>query len=345
MPIEFVPAVCPNCGGELRVPKDRESIKCMYCGCDIIMHKTQTDSPQPSVKNWLILADAAIGSNNKEAYIYYAKVLEVEPENWKALYGKAIAAGWQSTLFDPKFNELLQGVQKAIQFVPDDEKVSLQLRIIDQIVSLAENFQQQADKYLLDNAEVRNIFDDYSSYCKLVLTLVDFAITLIPNNLIVEDYQEVTQLYLLGISVSKSLLEGHYYINNETAHYNLGHLDEGSKPIVMGWFNQYVEKLKEIHPSFHPPIIQEKKRTSCFIATATMGRSDDTSVITLCEFRDRILMKTVMGRIFVNFYYRYSPPVAQLIKCSNFLKRVSLLLIIYPCVFIVKLLDGVVINE
>jgi tetratricopeptide (TPR) repeat protein len=35
--IEFIPAVCPNCGGELRVPENRKVVKCMYCGYDVII--------------------------------------------------------------------------------------------------------------------------------------------------------------------------------------------------------------------------------------------------------------------------------------------------------------------
>ena len=51
MPIEFIPAICSNCGGQLRVPEDRKTIiKCIYCGYDIIIHETKSDPPQSSGK-------------------------------------------------------------------------------------------------------------------------------------------------------------------------------------------------------------------------------------------------------------------------------------------------------
>lgn len=36
--IQFIPANCPNCGGELRVPADKSSVKCMYCGHEVLIH-------------------------------------------------------------------------------------------------------------------------------------------------------------------------------------------------------------------------------------------------------------------------------------------------------------------
>lgn len=36
--MKFIPAKCPSCGGELRVPEDMDVVKCMYCGSDVILH-------------------------------------------------------------------------------------------------------------------------------------------------------------------------------------------------------------------------------------------------------------------------------------------------------------------
>ncbi|UCC39068.1 MAG: hypothetical protein JSV96_14850 [Candidatus Aminicenantes bacterium] len=45
-------------------------------------------------------------------------------------------------------------------------------------------------------------------------------------------------------------------------------------------------------------------------------------VKTLCSFRDQYLAKSPAGRVFVNFYYRYSPKVANFIREREYLKTI-----------------------
>lgn len=60
----------------------------------------------------------------------------------------------------------------------------------------------------------------------------------------------------------------------------------------------------------------------CFIATAAYGSYMDPHVYTLRQFRDRVLKQTVYGRKFVDLYYRYSPPVADVIAKNELLKLI-----------------------
>jgi len=72
---------------------------------------------------------------------------------------------------------------------------------------------------------------------------------------------------------------------------------------------------------------------SCFIATAAYGTPLAYEVRTLCEFRDRYLLSTYIGEKFVNFYYHFSPPIADFIKDKPLLKA----LVRYHLKFLVKL--------
>jgi hypothetical protein len=69
----------------------------------------------------------------------------------------------------------------------------------------------------------------------------------------------------------------------------------------------------------------------CFIATAAYGSSIEPHVKILREFRDRFMLNNFIGRAFVKVYYRYSPPIADIIAkhpSLRFITRIGLLPII-----------------
>ena len=80
-------------------------------------------------------------------------------------------------------------------------------------------------------------------------------------------------------------------------------------------------------------------KPGCFIATAVYGTSLAPEINTLRVFRDNILLSNSIGKKFVHFYYRFSPPIANFISKHSILKTCIRKIFIAPSVNIAKLLN------
>lgn len=80
---------------------------------------------------------------------------------------------------------------------------------------------------------------------------------------------------------------------------------------------------------------QPPETSDCFIATAVFGSYLDPHVHILREFRDNILLSSSVGTYFVNQYYTYSLPIAEVIAQYSFLKAI-VRLILTPIIFAIQ---------
>lgn len=84
-------------------------------------------------------------------------------------------------------------------------------------------------------------------------------------------------------------------------------------------------------PGYNTPVSTGGGGGGCFIATAAYGSLVAPHVKILRDFRDRFLITNIVGKSFVNLYYKYSPPLADLIAAHDHLKmfvRLTLLPIV-----------------
>lgn len=72
------------------------------------------------------------------------------------------------------------------------------------------------------------------------------------------------------------------------------------------------------------------KKTGCFIATAAMGSFDDPVVLLLRQFRDRVLVHSRAGNVFVEVYYKLSPTLAENIEGKPVRRAIVKWVIVLP---------------
>lgn len=93
----------------------------------------------------------------------------------------------------------------------------------------------------------------------------------------------------------------------------------------------YYRKLRAVDEEEADDSSPGKRR--CFIATAAYGSYQAPAVMILRDFRDHYLLTNSIGRRFVDFYYTFSPPIAEIIG-KNEILRVFTRIMLSPLVAI-----------
>ena len=96
-------------------------------------------------------------------------------------------------------------------------------------------------------------------------------------------------------------------------------------------FSQYwaFDQLEEDKVRRHKKLEESKATRSegCYIATAVYGGYDMPEVLVLRQFRDEVLKKSFLGRVFIKTYYTVSPSMAEKLKYHDKInKKVKYLL-------------------
>ena len=77
----------------------------------------------------------------------------------------------------------------------------------------------------------------------------------------------------------------------------------------------------------------------CFIATAVYGTPLASEIAILRNFRDKFLLKNELGKEFVNFYYQFSPQMADFISKHLLLRKILSETSIKPITKVIKFLN------
>jgi hypothetical protein len=326
----FKAARCPRCSEALQLPDDRSTVKCMYCGLDIDVSEAIGLSTGDPVGNYQKLArEAEKSGNSEEAYRYYTRVLEFDPDNWEAWFGKAEAAGRLSSLADFRLPELLNGFQIALAKCPDDKKEETQKRAAIQITVICMHYEIASTKHCLEFISVDNIWEEHVSRTSAVLEGLDEAYKYDPSNI---------DILKSIITISNTLIKGATYKKQKIGFFGdpiqvleKKSISPGQKNMLELRVQAATDEIRKAEPSYNP----RGARTDgpCFIATAVAGDFNHPDVILLRKFRDIYLRNLIFGSSFIDSYYYVGPLIAPWISRHGCLRKSIYYFIIKPLVW------------
>jgi len=300
--------ICPKCGGELNIKNASGKVFCYHCGEEVsgILATTRADDEEKLLSLGRTSEEAG---SHKEAIEFYNKVLEINPVNYEAWLGKGKSIYFESTLANPRLGEMVKFFERAYETAPDERKEKVAEEVKAATLAYVTSFFQWAKSHYQEFNDTSGAFNSFFYHCDLILNTIE-AIIKIPCS--IPELLDVA-LYVKGIEVldNTSVFKSDYKLSKR---------------------NEFTGKILKLDPNHKFP----EPPKLCFIATATLGDYDHPDVKILRQFRDNKLMPRKLGRIFVNFYYKNSPPLADLIRQSNFLKTMVRALLIKPLVFLVK---------
>lgn len=182
--------VCQSCGIKYSVEEAR---KMMIEGTVEVTGTVKIDS-SASINNYLDMAKNAYGSNNNsEAEAYANRVLELAPTNYQAWLVKGKAAGWQSTLANPRFPECISAFTNALKYSPEEEKNHIVEDVKDEIINIScALVSVRADSFVTWASEdsAAGFFSDLTVIFKTIISFCEKDI-IIPMNEIMSPIAEI----------------------------------------------------------------------------------------------------------------------------------------------------------
>ena len=184
--------ICEMCGSNKLIKKNG-IYECQYCGCQYTLEEARKLMVEGTVKiddsdkvlNWLKLADSSYSNSSwKEAHTFYCKVLEVYPDEWRSIYRKALAIGWQSTLANVRVNETLGGISDGFKaLLASDNKDSFKawgiISIEQDLLDWVSAFQSASVKHAAEYTKsLESACYDYYQRSALMALVIEFAISL-----------------------------------------------------------------------------------------------------------------------------------------------------------------------
>ncbi len=142
--------------------------------------------------------------------------------------------------------------------------------------------------------------------------------------------QPIIKLYDTQFNIADSSLSGSF-VNYERYCLIMGNMNKAQNIYYFTTANDDTKTCGT--PSEVVGVLDDK---SCFISTAAFGSDMAPEVQAFRNFRNEFLLTNSFGKAFVNLYYQLSPPIADFISSSEFLKSLTRM-VLSPVLFFAKI--------
>jgi tetratricopeptide (TPR) repeat protein len=223
--MSFKAAKCPQCAGALQVPDDRDFIKCMYCGVDIAVRQA-ISLVDANEQNYKSLGEVAYDAQNyEEAYQYFSRALESNPNDAWLWEKKGTCAGMLSSLTTSRLGEMTTLHKKALECANNDAEADvLRMMCAMSEVSVCRAFFNASLDHFIAFVGVPSAKFEYLDRCIEMISVCEHADALDPKNPFTAD---------LIVDISKRCKE-------------LTGLSQEEKQFFTQKYNNYLFKLNEL---------------------------------------------------------------------------------------------------
>jgi tetratricopeptide (TPR) repeat protein len=272
----------------------------------------------------LKLADTALVEGNPATALeQYLRVLQFDPTNFRALYGKILAEGWRSP---ENLTETLGKIEVLLKSLPDTNKEVI-IRLVGRDI-LALGQKVEADSLMTFLREITpGSYEAFAARMEQVLVLYQNTAALTPSH---------EGMLLAMIAAAERLLVS--YRDQKTG--KKFYPSEGIYEKGNSWLQKARELLKKKFPNRFERLLLYKKYKTCFVATVAWGDPMAEEVAAFRAFRDLYLRIYPVGRQFIIQYYRFGPIIAGVVAQRPVLKTAARMLLT-PLFWGVRCLPGI----
>lgn len=321
----LVPAKCTQCGGNIEVDNTHEAGICKFCGTPFVTEKAINNYNTfvtnnfagatinvlgANEENLLVLARRANDSSNtEEAFHYYKKVCELNPNNLEATFYNELFSGLYNDIFRANAQNICNYAKNWNDSLTSENRETTK-EICNMLFSFAQTLYNASVKKVTSNI---NLFFNATKNSTQIYGLA--------YELLLEVDEEKAVEYLNGIlknlSIAKIMLNSKR-TEDSSANRMISEISDIEQKYLseMKKYNSDydiaksdtdVAALKKLDEN----LSNNKNSGGCYIATCVYGSYDCPQVWTLRRYRDYTLDETWYGRLFIKCYYAVSPKLVK----------------------------------